>query len=260
MNEVILHGELGERFGVIPPLDVRDPAEAIRALTCQLPGFGNVLRNGNWYVILEGEDGKFALNPDGMQLGIHAKKMHILPEVMGLAAGAKGKGTAKLLIGIALVGASLVIPGMQGFGLAAAKGAWASTIAGTGITFGHMALAGVALAFAGAAMLTAPQPKMPSADSSPDTNSFIFNGNNKPSGQGLAVPCVWGIFRAVPIPVATRIQTDQISIGGGVGGAVGSSSGYTNYPSGYSPISGMDPEMYALINLMNPLLAKGLAQ
>lgn len=251
MNHVQLHGELYDRFGDIPPLDVRYPAEAIRALNCQLPGFDNVIRRGEWYVVLEGEEGKFALNPDGMQLGMEAKTLHIVPRVEG-AASAKGKGGVKMVLGVALIGASLIIPGMQGFGIAAAKGAWATKIAGTGIAFGHMALAGVALTLGGAALAMAPQPAMPSADETPDTNSFIFNGNNSPSGQGMVVPCVWGIFRAVPIPVATRIETNQIGIGYGVGGGVGSNSGYTNYPPGYKPGSGMTPEEYVMTKLVAP--------
>lgn len=251
VNSIQLHGELYNRFGDIPALDIASPAEAIRALSCQLDGFDNVIRSSEWYVVLEGDEGKFALDPTGMQLGMDAKTLHIVPRVEG-AASAKGKGGVKMVLGVALIGASLIVPGMQGFGLAAAKGAWAAKIAGTGISFGHMALAGIAMTLGGSALLMAPQPAMPSADEKPDTNSFIFNGNNSPSGQGMVVPCVWGEFRAVPIPVATRIETNQIGIGGGTGGSVGGNAGYTNYPPGFDPSKGISPEEYVMTKLVAP--------
>lgn len=241
MNNVVLHGDLLEQFGVLPPMAIRDPAEAVRALTSQLKGFADAIRGSDWFIVVEDKAGKFALTADEMTLGLDGGSIHFVPSVEGAAGSGGGKGGAKLIIGVALIGASLLIPGMQGFGLAAAKTAWASSVGVGGITFGHMALAGVALALAGSAMMIAPQPTQPSADSAPDTNSFIFNGNQDPSGQGMAVPLVFGIFRAVPIPVATRIETDQIGINGGQGGA----SAYTNYPVGYNPNSGITPEQYA---------------
>lgn len=244
MNEVILHGELGERFGVLPPLAVRDPAEAMRALGSQLPGFNQIIRKSPWHILVEDPDGKYALDKDEIFFGFGANtRMHIVPALEG-AAGAGSKGGVKMILGVALIGASLFVPGMQGFGLGAAKAAWATSIAGTGVTFGHLALAGFALATGGAALMLSPQPAMPSADERPDTNSFVFNGNQSPSGQGMAVPCIWGRFRAVPIPVATRIETNQIFIPGTVGGVVGGDDSFFNNPPGWSEELGVTREAY----------------
>lgn len=236
MQQIQLHGVLADRFGELPPMDVRDPAEAMRALNSQLPGFGNVIRDGDWYVVIEQPDGNFALDVEAMQMGLGGHTLHILPAVQG-AASQRQKGGVKAIIGVALIAASFFIP-----------------VVGT-----FVAMAGIAMAFAGAALMLAPQPAMPNQDEKPDTNSFIFNGNQKPSGQGLAVPCVFGEWRAVPIPVATRIETDQIMVYGGRGGPVVGNGGptgsaYTNYPRGYDPdnAEGLSVEQWIILRMVAP--------
>ena len=208
-NTLVLHGELRHKFGEEFPLFVRDPAEAIRALSSQLPGFERAIRRGNWHVVREFPDGEFGLDLSLLHLGMAQTRIHLIPAVEGGAGD--GKGEAKLVIGIAAIAASVFIPVIGGAALTAA---WSTHIVGA-VTYGALGLAGIALATSGAAMMIAPQVADTSTGAADQKNSFVFSGPTNPSGQGLAVPIIIGRVRVGAIPVATKIVTNEFGIGVG---------------------------------------------
>lgn len=195
MNTVVLHGDLTQ-FGTEFRMAVRSPAEAVRALAVQIKGFRDVLTRGVWVVIREMRNGKLALEEHELMIGMENTRIHIMPYVDG---GAK-KGAAKIILGIGLIGLTIAT---GGFGGAAFAGLSLKT-AGVMI--------GLGLIFSGAALLMSPTPKIDDAENS---QSFLFSGDINPAGQNFAVPITYGLDRVRPIPVATQIATNQISIGSG---------------------------------------------
>ena len=104
MNTIHLHGPLRKRFGGPFRLAVTTPAEALRALTFQLDGFGKALEEGNWRIrrgpLARGQ-GRFLTEPE-LRVNLPGE-MHILAAAKG--AGGRGGAVAKVLVGAAIVAA-----------------------------------------------------------------------------------------------------------------------------------------------------------
>lgn len=190
MREIILHGALGDRFGESFALDVRDPAEAVRALTTQIPGFREAVEAGNWHVIRGPlEDGE-SLDEDGLTVSLgNQSEIHILPAIEG----AGGDGVGKILGGVALI-ASSFIPGL-------------SVAVGSAL-FGL----GTSMALGGVSMLLAPSPAASYNDrESPDQRpSFLFDGPVNTSTQGLPVPVIYGRIKTGSIVVSAGMNSEEM--------------------------------------------------
>lgn len=189
MKQIILHGSLahfGERFS----LDVRDPAEAVRALTTQIKGFREAVEAGSWHVIRGPlEDGE-SLNEEGLTVGLgNQNEIHILPAIEG----AGGDGVGKVIGGIALVAASF-IPGLN--------------VAVAGALFS----AGVSMSLGGVSMMLAPSPDSNYDDrESPDQRpSFLFDGPVNTSTQGLPVPVVYGRIKTGSVVVSAGMTSEEL--------------------------------------------------
>lgn len=195
MKEIILHGALGARFGESFSLEVRDPAEAVRALSTQLPGFREAIEASSWHVIRGPlEDGE-SLDEEGLAVSLGSQtEVHIMPALEG----AGGDGVGKVLGGIALVGAAMFIPG----GAAIAGIGIQSTVAGVGIS---MALGGVS-------MMLSPSPQSGYEErESPDQRpSFLFDGPVNTSTQGLPVPVVYGRIKTGSVVVSAGMTAEEL--------------------------------------------------
>ena len=200
MNTIILHGDLKEQFGERFNVDVSNPIEAFRAMKCQLPGFEAAIRSGSWYVIREMPNGLFAVNEEMLGLGMNNCKLHFLPSIEGDA----NKGGVKAVLGIALIGAALFVPGLQ---------IAMPLIGGTIKSFAI--LTGLALALGGLSLLLAPTPKL-NAGGGDNDQSFLFGGDFNPSGQNFAVPLAYGYWRIRGMPVASEIVTEEYNVPNGI--------------------------------------------
>jgi predicted phage tail protein len=221
MNEVILHGELGEKYGTSFRLAVRDAAEAFRALDCQLAGFRQDVRSGRFQVVRQMPNDEFALTPEQFRLGMDNCKLHFLPVIEGAA---NGKGVEKVLLGAALIATAWFDPfgSAAFFGTTIGSGAGAMTI-GSAVT-----MLGIGLALGGLSLLIAPSPKVTTNQS-----SNIFSGNTGTTGQNIPIPLVYGGPIRVPCrAVATKVVTNEIKVGYG-GGAP--PVYYTNAHQSYNP-------------------------
>jgi predicted phage tail protein len=213
MNTIILHGSLERDFGSEFKVEVRDPAEAFRALSSQLSGFREAWRHGEYHIIREMPNGQLALDENMLFLGMDNCRLHFMPAIEG--SGQKGKGVAKTVLGVAMIGASFFIPG-------------SSIVLGMAVRTA-VGLTGLAMALSGISLLMAPQAKMNTGGG--DDSSFLFNGSFNPSGQNFAVPVVVGKWRRKGIPIASELITNEYSVpqglvynneynglGGGLGG------------------------------------------
>jgi predicted phage tail protein len=171
-----LYGDMGKRFGRVFHLDVATPAEAIRALTVIRPGFRDYLQariDAPFRVIVgeEAQDEAGLGAPVGM-----AECIRIVPMV----AGAKD-GFGQILLGAALIVASMYIPGAWTLGAMSVS----TAVAGIGFS---MVLGGVAQ------MLAKTQPGT-TGFSSNDLQTWTFGSPTVTVGQGGCVPLCYGKMR-----------------------------------------------------------------
>jgi len=198
MRVIRLNGELGKRFGRIHKLDVRTPAEAVRALCANYPGFeqfliGSTERNVAYRCVVDKD-----LLDEGHIHYPMSKTFSITPVVHGA-----GK-VFGIILGVMLIAAAVAfapaIVGALGPTLGMGTG-----IGFLGLTYANVAWLGVALLIGGISQLLAPTPKAPQSGQTNENN--YFNGPVNTTAQGSAVPIGYG--RAI---VGSAVISASISI------------------------------------------------
>jgi predicted phage tail protein len=198
MRKVKLLGELGKKFGRVFKLDVKTPAEAIRALCVNIPGFEQHLvqsqqRNVGYRVI----QGKDELDENGLLLPLGRQDLKIVPVVMG--SGRIGR----ILVGGALLFAATFNP-LGFFGGTALLTGTAATIA---------TYVGTALVIGGVSELLFPPPKTPSLQDRPDNKpSYVFNGAVNTTAQGYPVPVGYGRMIVGSAVISAAITAEDLPI------------------------------------------------
>jgi predicted phage tail protein len=196
LKKVTLYGELAEKYGKSWSLDIESPAEAIRALCANNPGFkqfvGDSVQRGVGYKVIVGgrelDNVAHELrNPTGRQ------EIKIVPVV----GGAKSK-FASIIIGIAMIYISIQmgLPPTETQLLAESAGTLegGAIIGGNFIASGSMASMamnfGASLVLGGIAQMLAPTPKTPETKES--VQNYAFNGATNTTRQGVAIPICYG--------------------------------------------------------------------
>lgn len=189
LREVILHGELARRYGKVHRFDVKSPAEAVRALDANFPGFSAHLatshRRGVGYQVWDsgrnvGED-DLALRGTG--------RIYLSPVMMGSKRGGIFQtilGTALTAIGIAM----FFIPGTQGIAP-------------------YVTATGASMMLGGIAQLLTPTPKTQSGD---QAKSDFFNGPVNTASQGNPVPVGYGTMLIGGAVISAGISIDQVAV------------------------------------------------
>lgn len=196
LRTIKLHGELGEQFSPSYNLAVETPAEAVRALCVQLPGFERALRDGEW-VCIRGPDGAGGVYCDVEMLHIcfgQLQEFHIIPAAIGAKSGG---GIGKIILGIILVGAAIFVPGLQ------------FTIGFLGVQLGatSIAMIGGLMLLGGISQLISPHPKVEQTDNKP---GYLFNGAVNSFEEGSICPIVFGRIRAGTVVVSAGIVAERI--------------------------------------------------
>lgn len=193
MKTIILLGELGKRYGRKHLLDVKSPAEAVRALCANFKDFAAFVsasadRNVGYRVLNKRE----AVGEDELH-NPASQRITIAPVVAGA-----GGSVGKILLGAALIAASFLVPGLA-----------AVTLFGT-TTLATVAFSvGVSLALGGVAQMLAPQPKFegPQEEQQP---SYVFNGAVNTSAQGQPVPVGYGRMVVGSAVISAGISVEDI--------------------------------------------------
>jgi predicted phage tail protein len=198
MRKVKLLGELGKKFGRVFKLDVKTPAEAIRALCVNLPGFEQHLvqsqqRNVGYKVI----QGKDELDENGLLLPLGKQDLKLVPVVMG--SGSLGR----ILLGGALIFAAVFNP----------LGALGGTALLTGTAATIATAVGTSLIIGGVSELLFPAPKTPNLQDRPDNKpSYVFNGAVNTTAQGYPVPVGYGRMIVGSAVISAAITTEDLPI------------------------------------------------
>lgn len=199
MATVLLLGELGRHFGRKHALDVRSPAEAVRALCANFREFERFLvesreRHIGYRVVVGKDDiGEGELhNPSGQQ------RIAIVPVV----AGAGGK-FGQIILGVALIAASFYLPTTALFTL----GSFAPSIASLSFSIG------LSLTLGGVAQMLAPQPAGTDPSERPENQpSYAFNGAINTTAQGQPVPVGYGKLVVGSAVISAGIDVDQVAV------------------------------------------------
>lgn len=177
LRTVKLYGALAREFGHVHRLAIASPAEAIRALCAIFPTFERRL-------IESGDRGVGYRVVNDRQLIVDLDHMHhptgergevrIAPVLMG----AKRGGLLGVVLGVALIAVSFVIPGVQFLGVALSKVAFSI---------------GTSLVLGGIAQMLTPTPKAQGPQERPENKpSTQFNGPVNTTAQGQPVPVGYG--------------------------------------------------------------------
>lgn len=203
MRTVQLLGELGKKFGKKFKLDVKNPAEAVRALCANLPEFQQHLlesekRNIVYKVIVgKSEIGESELhNPSGKNT------IKFVPVI----AGSKS-GLGQVIVGAAMIATAVYLPG--------SSFAWSSIAAfdAVAITATALTYVGTSLIIAGASQMLTPTPQTPNQNQQPDNKpSYVFNGAVNTTVQGNPVPVGYGRMIVGSAVISAGIVTEELPI------------------------------------------------
>lgn len=202
MRLVKVYGQLAQRLGQrVFKAAVDSPAEAVRFLCANFPGLDQWLidsqQDGIAYRVkvskttVGEEDFAMFCDPDAT--------ISITPVLTG--AGGNGGSIGQILLGVALVAASLIFP-------AAPAGAGYFF---TGATMTKIGLVGGALILGGTAQLIAPKPPPIGGVNKPLDNpsalqSYNFSGIQNTSTQGTPIPVVYGKTIVGSVTLSAGIQ------------------------------------------------------
>lgn len=188
MIKVYLHGPLA-KFGEMYELDIESPAEAVRAIAIQVPGFEAAVKAGSWHVLRGRLEEQDDVDEEGLAMSFgHQTEMHIIPEVEGAGSGG---GWFSTIVGVVLIAA-----GYFTFGATSAMGM--AMIAG-----------GAGMAVGGIIQLTT---KMPEAGINNETDqkaSFLFDKPTNMSKQGVSIPRGYGRMLVGSIVISASLVSEE---------------------------------------------------
>ncbi|HII3692631.1 TPA: tail assembly protein [Pasteurella multocida] len=190
MVNVKFYGSL-RQFGTSFKIDAENTAEIIRALTSQIPKLREFIQKGYFTVRIAKEyidnryleKGLFYKLKEGMTV-------HFTPVLKGSKRG----GVFSVILGAALMVASIFVPGAGLFGGLAVFGM------------------GAALALGGVAQLLTPQPKMPAINEKEKKQSTSFSNLSNMAAQGRMVPLAYGRIRCGSLVISQGVQTLDVNI------------------------------------------------
>jgi predicted phage tail protein len=179
MTTILLYGQL-RQFGRSFRLAVRTPAEAIKALCVQIPGFERFISNaksrGIEFAVFRGSK-----NLEEKELGFEGSgDIRIAPVITG----SKRAGVLQTIVGAVMIVAGVIVSGMS-FGLAAPIGA-------------AMISGGIGLVAGGVIQLLSPQAGGLKTSAAPEnTPGYAFGSAKNTTASGNPVPlCIgerrWG--------------------------------------------------------------------
>lgn len=198
LRTIRLYGKLGTKYGREHKLFVSSPAEAIRALCVQLPGFFEDLRDsdkhGVAYTVLTGKS-----NITEQQLTDPPGDGDI--RVAPIIQGSKRGGLFQVILGVVLIAAAFIVPGSIGATMSV-FGAQASST---------LLLMGTSMLLGGIAQLLAPQPKLDMGSAGETSPNTSFSGPVNTTANGTPVPIAVGLVMTGSSVISASIVSDAIA-------------------------------------------------
>jgi predicted phage tail protein len=189
LRKIKLYGQLAKFIGRrVIEADVATAAEAVRMLAANFPGLEKHMADQHYRVTV----GTYDLTLDEIHDPAGQQTIKIMPVIAGAG------GVERIILGVALVAFSLLLPGVG----AAIGGALMTKIG----------LIGGALILGGVAQLLTPVPKVPQGPNSDNDprKTFNFSGIQQTSRQGVPVPCVYGLTLVGSVVISAGVDTVQV--------------------------------------------------
>lgn len=196
---VRLYGALGARFGRVHRLVVNSAAEAVRALSVQMPGFEEFFYGArDRGLVFAVFHGRRNIGADELAHPPGRAEIRIAPVIEG----SKRAGMMQTVIGVALIAvATLATAGVAGAGFAGI---------GAGGLWGTVGTLGISLAIGGVAQMAAGTPKGLGTSERPDNQpSYSFNGPINTVAQGGPVPLGYGRMIVGSAVLSSGIYTED---------------------------------------------------
>ncbi|EAS6351708.1 tail assembly protein [Salmonella enterica] len=199
MARVCLYGDL-QRFGRRFSLSIKTGAEAIYALTMQIPGFRQKMNDGWYQIRIAGQDA----DETSVSARLHEPLpdgaiIHIVPRM----AGAKSGGLFQVVLGAVAIGAAFFTGG-------ASLAAWGAFSTG-------LFTAGVGMMLGGVAQMLTPQAKIPSSRQTDNgKQNTYFSSLDNLVAQGNALPVLYGEMLVGSRTISQEISTRDEGGGGQV--------------------------------------------
>ena len=187
---------------------VDSAAEAVRFLAANFPGLERHMADQHYRVSV----GTYDLGEGELADPVGQQTIKIMPVISGA-----GGGTGKILAGVALIAAAIVLGPASGgfFGLGMGLSG-----AGMGIIGGAAAVGlgtlGLGLALTGTAQLLSPTPRLSGPGTAASNRevdpreSFSFSGIQNTSRQGVPVPIVYGETIVGSVVISAGIDTVRV--------------------------------------------------
>lgn len=191
MTTILLYGQL-RRFGRSFRLSVRSPAEAIKALCVQIPGFERFISNaksrGMEFAVFRGSK-----NLEEKELGYNGSgDIRIAPVITGSKRG----GVMQTIVGAILIVAGAAINYFSGGSLA-----WIGT---------PMMQVGLATAIGGVIQMLSPQPGGLKTSAAPEnTPGYAFGSAKNTTASGNPVPLCYGKRRVGGAIISAAIYAED---------------------------------------------------
>jgi predicted phage tail protein len=193
LKTIKLYGELADRYGKVWHLNVSSPAEAIRAMIANNPGFEQFLLGatdrGMGYVVRVDNN---MIGEEELASHTGASVIKIIPTLLG------SKKWLKIIVGIGLIYVGLYDPGL--FGMVAG-----GTVAGAVVSIG------VSLVLGGVAELLADTPTIEDHET---YKSFGFGGPATTIRVGARVPLCYGQLVIGSTLISHDISAERVNTEG----------------------------------------------
>jgi len=199
-RKVKLYGKLAEFVGHKEfEVKVDSVGKAVSFLIHNFPGL-EAYMSPQYYQV---KVGNYEIDEKEINYPVGQEDIHFIPVISG-SGGAK-----KALLGIALIGIAIALPGA-----APAFGFGGFTAAGTGAMAAFsatLANVGLGLTLMGVSEMLFPTPKPPKFESEEDPRlSFNFGGTQNTSRAGTPVPIVYGEIFTGSVVISAAIDTNQV--------------------------------------------------
>jgi predicted phage tail protein len=204
VRNIRLYGKLGAKFGRCFRMAVSNTAEAVQALSAQLPGFEEYLltskdRGMNFACFI----GDKNIGEEELKMNSSEKDIRIAP----VMTGSKKGGFLQVIMGAILVVVGVVFT------------AFGNVLGPALINMG------VSMMIGGIIQLLTPQPKGRKRD---DDQNYSFSGPINTSAQGNPVPLAYGRIKAGSAVISAGIYTADNASAGGTGSTSGTGGGQYN--------------------------------
>jgi len=196
MKTILLYGKLGKEFGKKHKFDVKDPAEAIRALSSVIKGFKNYLikDKDSGYEVFVGTENIY--KRDFHTPTSDNDTIRIVPVIAGSG------NDAKIVVGIILIAVATAYSGGT-----ATEAATAATAEAGFFSMATVSQIGTMLVLQGVAGMIV-ESMVEEPELSDDNPSYIFDGVVNTTRQGNAVPVGYGRLRIGSQVISAGLTTE----------------------------------------------------